>query len=171
VGEWIDASTQHTPEGKMPKSLKDTIDSWVAGLNPEARKHISIWDRLVLQQHLQVRRHMEEQERLEPEIQQADEAVVDEESTNEPVFERVWLAGRKHDPAPSMKSGKKPENLPRLGRTQRNILKAMRAKTIYKTSEVGALVEVSSSNVSKSLHLLDGAGLVKKVRHGHWRKR
>ena len=171
MGEWIDASTQHTPEGKMPKSLKDTIDSWIAGLNPEARKHISIWDRLVLQQHLQVHRHMEEQENLEPVEQQVDEDVVDEESSDEPVFERVWLPGRKNEPAPSTQSSKKPEKFPRLGRTQRNILYAMNTRTVYKTREVAALVDASSNNVSKSLHLLDEAGLVKKVRHGHWRKR
>jgi len=143
----------------MPKSLKDTIDSWIAGLNPEARKNISIWDRLVLQEH------------LEGSVVQEDKTPPDEPwfihqdaGYEEPCLNDVW-----YPPAPS-EDEEPVTKVKKLGSTQKLLLRSMNLRTVYKTSEAARLIEASANTTSKCLSTLEKRGLVRKVRHGYWRK-
>jgi len=143
----------------MPKSLKDTIDSWIAGLNPEARKHISAWDTLALQQHL-------EDVALQDNKTPGDVPwIIHQDGGHEkPSPDDVWYPPERNEaeePAVEVK---------KLGSTQKLLLRSMSLRTVYKTSEAARIIDASPNTTSKCLSTLERRGFVKKVRHGYWRK-
>ena len=108
----------------MPKSLKDTIDSWIAGLNPEARKNISIWDALVLHQHIDA---IIPQAPVEP---AANSWIIHQDLDDDgPQLDEVW-----HPPAP-IEDEEPVTEVKKLGSTQKLLLRSMSLRTVYKTSE------------------------------------
>lgn len=136
-----------SPEKNLRSTLLHrSIKAWYEGLSIEARKHLSHWDICALKD-------------------QAIAATTDSEAKHRNAVNA--LAARKTEPD---EPEPKPRT-PRIGKTQRNILRSIKPREVYKTSEIAELVDVSPNTASKSLAALLGAGLIKRVRHGYWKKR
>ena len=148
----------HTTEGDVSpkKKLHRSIKAWYEGLSIEAQKHLSHWDIGALQE--QALAALED---------------LEAEAPTRPGLPEDWILRRNASDEPEPEPEPEPPRVRkayRLGRTQRNILRSMSPRQVYKTREVGSLVDVSPNTASKSLHKLLKAGLVKKVRHGYWKK-
>ena len=153
------------------KRLHRSIKAWYEGLSIEAQKHLSHWDIGALQeQALAALEDLEAEAPTRPGL--PEDWILRRNASGEPLVMTGCLGSDVADeePEPERKASKRKTRVARIGKTQRNILRSMKVRQVYKTSEVAALVEVSPNTASKSLHKLLNVGLMRKVRHGYWKK-
>jgi len=150
-----------SPKNKIHRSIK----AWYESLSIEAQRYLSHWDICALKDQV-----LEATTDHEAEHRRVAKAHAERVAAREAEPDDSWII-RNHAGEPEIEPEPEPEpKTKKLGSTQKLLLRSMKLRTVYRTSEAAKLIDTSANTTSKSLSGLVKRGFVKKVRHGYWRK-